>query len=381
MATLPTTLIGTSDPVNLCEGFALFPEAAPIRAGVATSNKSNTLINENPTILVWSLTATGGYEFFFGVCGPSYAIKFNLSGETSGDQNITLDVEDDEAQAGFFVGCTLTPTATLNVSEESITWVSDGWHSHFATSWSNAFSTNVEIEIDLLELLIDAILALTGGDNPPPDANGHKTFFQQVEQSVVPSAKGYGLFDSKEDTFAANGGEIDLRPQITLPINIVPLIEPLEAISKGLEALSGELSAGPSLGLAVPTTINLTQVNFDDTVYGNFTYDSTNDVLNGSTNGANPDDVETVTVTLQHTPGLDLTVGFYFDVGVLKIFSFSGSWDTGVLEDLGLTIAFGPYDNTLTNTAGSTTLGGSGRFSQTPGETIRVIFEPAGAPA
>src|SRR5438045_4159418 len=105
MANIPTTKLGTSDPINICEGFNLF--AGNNAPGLDLGFQSGkTLFAISPQILAWIFDASAGYNFFMGVCGPSWAILFDAAGETNGNQ-LQLNITNDETAAGFAMGLSL----------------------------------------------------------------------------------------------------------------------------------------------------------------------------------------------------------------------------------------------------------------------------------
>src|SRR5438105_593608 len=99
MATIKPTVIGTSDPIDLCKGFYLF-DGGSKRVQQLGYRTSRSLLETNPELLAWRFEMDAGFTFFAGVCGPGYAIRFEAEGETSGDE-IQLNVSNDEIAAGF----------------------------------------------------------------------------------------------------------------------------------------------------------------------------------------------------------------------------------------------------------------------------------------
>jgi len=71
MATIP---IGTSSPPNICEGLPLLPAVGQLRAGIASTATSNTILDISKTIVFSRLKVSAYYQFLFGLGGPGMAI-------------------------------------------------------------------------------------------------------------------------------------------------------------------------------------------------------------------------------------------------------------------------------------------------------------------
>src|SRR5262249_22503466 len=96
MATIKRTVLGTSDRIDLCRGFALFPLSVhDKRALQFGSHTSRTLLSLHPEVLAWRFNAHAGYSFSAGVCGPAFALRFEAEGETTGNQ-VRLKITNDE---------------------------------------------------------------------------------------------------------------------------------------------------------------------------------------------------------------------------------------------------------------------------------------------
>src|SRR5262249_28237310 len=156
MATIPTTTLGTSAPIDVCRGFYLFAgdNARALRLGFQSGQ---TLLAVSPQILLWRFNSGVGYNFFMGVCRPPWAGLFKAQGETSGNR-IQLAIRDDETAAGFLVGFSITLFVELGLEEYRIRWIADGWNSRFAGEWTRALNATLAIKLDLVDLLISYIL-------------------------------------------------------------------------------------------------------------------------------------------------------------------------------------------------------------------------------
>ncbi len=338
--------IGTSDPINLCQGFALFPDT-DVRTGIAQNDQTTTVLNTDPTILLWKFSAKAGYTLFMGVCGPAYALLFSVPklqwADADGRQQVQMQVSDDDLQAGFFVGFTIDLNLNFSIKES----VAVHWYTPWKRKWEKKFSFNFDLKFDLINLILTVILKILEEDGKTD------TFLQKVN-NITPNLLGtWGMFDEKKNQFAGNAGTLEVDPAFTVPINLVPYIPGLSEIDKGLQAILGYLRAGPSVGISIPTTVTLDKINIDGNAYpisnvgssGNVTAEGSDEIA------ATP---ETVGVELEHKPGFDIDFGVFAAVGVLKLFNLSASYSFPVLGLLGITVSAGPFSNMLSTSIDNT---------------------------
>ena len=342
-----TFKIGTSDPINLCDGFALFPGIGTARAGVAENNQSTTVLNTHPTILLWRFSAKAGYTLFMGVCGPAYALLFSVPelqwSDVAGQQQVRMRVSGDDLQAGFFIGLTIDLNLNFSIMES----VAIHWYTPWKRKWEGKFSFNFDLKFDLINLILTVILLILKEDGKTD------TLLQKVN-SIAPSLLGtWGMFDEKKNQFASNAGTLEVNPTFTVPINLVPYIPGLSEIDEGLQVILGYLRAGPSVGISIPTTVSLAKITIDGNAYPISSVDSSGNVTaEGSAKiAAAP---ETAGVELEHKPGFDIDFGVFAAVGVLKLFNLSASYSFPVLALLGITVAAGPFSNTLSTSIANT---------------------------
>lgn len=368
MATIANTDLGTSDPVDICKGFALFPSGAA-RAGIQVQGDTRTLFHTAPQIVVWKFNALATYGLFFGVCGPAYGVKFDAEGETDGD-SLTLTVANDVMGAGFIFGLNLTLGFQVSVTQWTLHWVWDGWHSHIRSSWENIANLNVGINFDLISLLLDVLTRVL-------ESEGKKDTFLQKSTTYLPNIIGsYGFYDQQDGQFAGNNGAFKAEPVIALPINLVPFIPPLAAIDEGLHALWGGVAAGPQLGLAFPTTVTMQSIGIDNQTYTNLTYEGDTVTGTGGTATANP---QNISVALQQKVGISFTVGYFAQVWILKLFQIACSHNWDVLKAFGIDPTVTTRVNSVSNSIGNTSIASDTFSSLDPASIVEVILEPEGA--
>jgi hypothetical protein len=359
LANIPQTVIGTSDPPNICDGFYLF--ANNKRAFPLGLQAGKTLISISPQILAWIFNASAGYKVFIGQCGPSYALRFDAQGQTAGNK-VTLNVSNDETQAGFFIGFTLELFVNFSITQWTLHWVHDGWHSHFRADWETVFSKTLDVKFDLINLLVSFIIAVL-------QEQGEKdTLLQKVDTVLPNTTSSWGMFDSRSNQFAANNGTLNVNPGFQIPINLVPLTEalppPLDLpflINEALEALWGGLQMGPQITVSVPVAVKLTKITVDNQTYGNLQFNGGQVTGTGGRATANP---KKLGVALSETPGFDIELGVFANVCILKLFNLSGSAELVDLTHLlGINVSTGPFTGQL-----STPIGGSPGAGSMAGE-------------
>jgi len=372
MSTIAKTRVGTSDDASICKGFALFPSVGTARAGVSLSDQTKNLLNKTPQILAWKFGVTFGYQFIFGVCGPAYGTAFDVAGtipeNSTGRAQFTFS--SDNVQAGFFFGASLRVFFSFNVQEYRFRWVWDGWDSHLEGYWASAFSASLDIKLDLIAIALDLIkLALKGKD----------ALLKKVDV-FSPALQGcFGMLDGTSGELS-NDGTTTVKPTLTFPLNIVPLIPGMRTVVEGLEKLWGALEGGPTLGIVIPTDVSITEVTVKDAFGVSRAYkpiDPKTPVKNGVMETQGPREnvlyPDNISVKLTHSPGFDISLGVYVKVSVCKLFELNASTSFELLDKLGIKVKAGPYDNTVSNTIGRRT---TGRAAILPTELSQAVENP-----
>ncbi|MBU0970855.1 MAG: hypothetical protein KKC20_09425 [Proteobacteria bacterium] len=371
MSEIKKTLIATSDPLSICNGFALFPKLGTFRAGYIGTDMVGTIFAvDNKNILLFRLSANAKYEVIFGLCGPAYATEMEVEGSTDNGK-IELTVEGDEIQAGILFGLTLSFAFNFTLDTFRSKWVWDGWHSHLSHSWSKLLNVHFNFEIDVIEFIYECIKVALEDEK-------EKTVFKKVPHISNQLIASWGMYDERKNNFVSNGGEMIVTPTLNIPIDIAPMLEPVIALNLALKAFLSNLSFGPLIGIQMPVTVKMNSVTLDDTQYsplafadGKVTGNTTD-----STTETKPKDPSTIKVELNHSAGFDLGLGLFLNLNLVKLFNvgFSHTWP--VLSRLGIEPNFGPYSNNLLNKIGQSTVD---TCSECGGENVAVfdvIFEP-----
>ena len=245
--------IGTSDPINLCEGLPLVPRLGMVRAGATGASRSEKLLDVGITILVTRINFSAYYSWGFGVCGPSIGFlsrDVDVLRENVGNRGqLTLTFNEGlEMQAGLFVGAYVGIGLTMSVQ----LYLPGPWWKVWSFAWRDAFALNVGYTIDLISLLVQLIQHILsrfsktsfGADNQ----NRLRDTLPDLKQTFA-MVDAVGSRDTVERDLTAT-------PQLTLPFNLVNYFPPLKALNDSLGKIGGEVSVGPSLLLQFPVKFN-----------------------------------------------------------------------------------------------------------------------------
>lgn len=377
MASINRTILGTSDPVDICRGFALF--ASNARALQLGFHTSRTLISTNPQILTFRFNIDAGYNFFAGICGPSYALRFAAQGQTTGNQ-IRLNITDDETAAGFVFGVQAELFLNIAVDSMNVKFVVDGWNTRFEEEWNNIFNARVSVSIDLIEILRDLINKFFGSKGQT-NSKVEKTSNQLPEK-----VKSYGMLDFRRGQFASNGGTLEVNPTFAIPINLVPMTKtlppPLNALylaDQGLQKLWGGLEMGPRFTIGIPVKVRITRISVMDANYDNLSFSGGTVTGTGGREIVNP---STMSVTLSEQPGFEITFDVFFNVSICKLFSLEASVPiANITALLGIKVQPGPFQHTMTSNVGggpraNVHVQDIGEDDVAAADAIEVVFEP-----
>jgi len=336
--TIQSTELATSTPLDLCKGFAIFPGLGTIRAGISSGSTASTFLSKSLTILVLRGSFSAGYQALVGVCGPSYAIGFEVEGSATED-DMSLTVSNQSMEAGFFAGFTFG--LPLNASLQY--WKPDHWYTPWKGHWHTSGSVSVTPRVDLIGALIYVLLKVLGDDSALSKVN-----------NIVPGLLGtWGFIGHSTGGFGDSGGTLTASPVLSVPVNILPYIPDVGEVDEGLSDIGVTLATGPNFGLKVPVVASLKSVTLDDDA----TYESPSweeetasfSFASGSSPASDPTQIK---VVVAHTPQLSFTVGWFGSVSFVKLFRLSASVNIDLLGLLGITINLGTYDNDLSNTVG-----------------------------
>lgn len=359
MVDIAKTELATSDPLDLCKGFALFPALGAVRAGISSGQHGGTILSKSANLLLLRGNFSFAYEVLLGVCGPSYAIKFDLEG-TGSAQQIDMKVSSDSMWAGFFVGFTIQ----FPMSGKVQYWKPGHWYSPWKGHWHDIGSFSIDPRIDLLGVILFAIIKILGSDSALAKIN-----------NFLPGLVGsWGFTGYNSTNFVAGDGTMTAEPVMNIPINILPLIPAVGEIDETLSEIGLKIASGPNIGIGIPVHTSITKVDLDGNAYEGLSWNSSGFTASGASDV--PSSPSKMTVQVTHTPNLTFLIGWFASASLFKLFRISATLNFDVLGILGLSIKLGTYNNDLTNTVGTLGVDSCNTCgAQAQASPVKVIFE------
>lgn len=368
MAQIATTLIETPNAPDLCGGFALFPKLGAFSSPASNITAGNIISINNQTIFLWNITANAGYKLVTGICGPSYAIKMDMEG-TAANNTVTLNVSNDELAAGVYFGVNLDFNLSLTLQQYELNWVWAGWHSHLVSSWNTVANEQLTLTIDPIGILIDFITKQLG------DVVSFDAIDPPIPTTQLTSS--WGMYDDQKGTFAANKGIMKVSPSFDISIDVSDMIEETMALNEALKVFLSSLSFGPTIGVAMPVTVEMNKISLDATDFTGLTF--ANGTVNGQTTGTAPATPTKLTVGLDHTPSFDLELGLFVNLNLVKLWNIGYSISWPILGLLGINTSLATGHNTLSSNIGSTAAKACSSCGTPNAGIFDVIFELPGA--
>jgi hypothetical protein len=321
MSTNPFNIpIGTSDPLNLCQGLPLF-DLGTARAGISATSRSYELIDVSATILATRLKVSSYASFYYGICGPAVAFLsrnidvFRTNSGGKGELTLTFN-EGLLIEAGMFAGCAAGAGVTLAFQ----VYKPDPWYKPWTFAWRDAFTVDIGVTVDLFALCYQLIFRT---------AKGSFTQDSQDRLKNVGPASTFLLVDSEG---SSNTVEPDLTatPALTLSINLANYSAKLKAMNDALSKIGGEVSVGPSFHLEFPVTFNFDHFTVFGGLegaasadYGHVRYVNGNQV---SATGNTPFNTDVkpsrVRTYVTYQTSFTVSLSFHFRVTLAKLFNF-----------------------------------------------------------
>ena len=153
-----TTHLATSDPLSICNGFALFPGIGTVRAGVSSKETFGTLRRYQ------QIRCSTGARSRSSItsCSSESAVRPTRSGwtlwSTRKNGQVVLTVSGDELQAGFFFGINFQIGVTINLQQYTPHAVWKHWHPSLQWKWDQVASANVSIKFDVIDVIRTVIV-------------------------------------------------------------------------------------------------------------------------------------------------------------------------------------------------------------------------------
>ncbi len=350
------TWIGTSDPLNICDGLALFPPFPDIGAGVHFTQDTHALIDKSVQILAFRGQATIDWGVFFGLCGPGIAISMHTEGDIIPKQKeLALFIKNDDTMGGYSFGTNASVGFSLMAKIYKLHW--KGWH--LKGSWDAVLNANLALSFDFLKVAFDIIAA----------ALGIETLIQQVEPVKSTLKSSLSMLGETEDAFAVNEGVITVHPKFMVPFNLWTIVVALAAagevtgvltapstvilaFDKLMNVTCSSIGCGPTLGVEVPVRVQIDKVKIDDTEFKRTHVDKLGTWHGYTESDDIPTDPKKMTVTLAHTAGFDFRMGVYAEVQILELFHAGVTIDTAIMALLGIQPQTGEFKQDLTSDIG-----------------------------
>ena len=321
MAQFSNVVIGTSNPVNICDGLPLLPIGAA-RAGVVAGGNSAPLLSKGVDLALFRMNASAGWGVYLGICGPAVAFLLNtdvttLSTSAPPGGQVQAKVLSDALEAGWEVGFNLSADFAITAD----TWHPGPWYSPWKGTWVNSWNQSVNFTFDLINLvvlLIEKVFIGTG-----------KSLLDQVDNFSNNSLTStWKMVDEQQNQLIAGKGTLSANPSLTLQFNLVPLtanvpvLDLLYAMDQALEATGGYVSFGPSITFEMPVRLTLNDFAIDGATYGGLTYDASTATVTGQGSAPISATAREIAADVSYAAGFSVAVGCYLQVAAFKVFSY-----------------------------------------------------------
>lgn len=377
MAEIAKTDIGTTRPVQLCDGKPMIPSMGKVSAGL---DGQKTMFKSNWTLLGFQFILDFNFKYFFGLCGPAWGACMYVEGNTSG-KNVSLAVSGDEVGAGVINGTMIGLGFAGSIKYYSC-WVSKWhwWGPEFACGWNTSNDVNVNIPLDPIKLAIKGYELITG-KKPPVQESSEPL---PITSNAFSNVQAHGVNDFKSGKFAENGGMLKANPHFAIPINIWNIAVNMDesaaafsgsavALNEAMKAMSIKLEFGPSFGLAFPVTVQMSEIYLNGVKYDNLSF--SNGIISGTTTGTPPSSITDINVKVSQTTGLDFYFGIFGTISWKEVIKIGGEIGFNMLKTMfGINPETGPFSYDFPNTTGASLAKACGTCGTNTG-LYEVVFE------
>jgi hypothetical protein len=334
MGTNPFTIpIGTSDPVDICQGLPLYPGLGTARVGASGAVRSQKLFDVSASILIARIKIGSYASWGVGVCGPAIGFlspNVDVLRENVGNEGrLTLTFNEGLVmEAGLFVGMSIG--FGLNASLQ--VYGPKTWFKPWTLAWQDAFSIDFGFSVDFVSLLFELIqflLSKNSNSSIAPDSRN------RLRDALPDLKRTYAMVDGAGDSSTIEP-DLSATPKLVLPFNLANYFAPFKAINDGLSKICGEISFGPSLHLQFPVTFNFSEFTMvgglaggaGSAEYGKVIYSGNQIRATGGTR-FNPDAKPTRLIShVTYETGFALGISAHFKVSVAKFFSLEANLRT-----------------------------------------------------
>jgi hypothetical protein len=329
------TIIGTptsTGNLSLCSGNPLWPPFPVIPLGFQYKSSGLTLVRDFNLIFA-RVSLGGALGATFGMCGPSYAIKFDAEGHMSpydGNRHeLTLEIEHDETMAGAWLGLGVNASVFLEAKIWTLHWA--GWWPYGA--WDTKLEVKLDVGIDVFKAAIDIILYICKIKN-------------MVGKAVVEGAKDTPLawVGESSDQYKAGNGVIRTDIDVSVPINCwsilvlaahggsaIPWVNVAAGVIIGihhvLEATLSSIGFGPTVGIRVPVTLEIKDVTVDNVKFErtNTTGGKWVGIQTGYPPLPIPDPPKNISFNMAHRTEMHVTIGLYVELQIIEFIHLGSS--------------------------------------------------------
>jgi len=334
MGTNPFTVsIGTSDPVDICQGLPLYPGLGTARVGATGAVRPQKLFDISASILIARIKIAAYTSWGVGICGPALGFlspNVDVLRENVGNEGkLTLTFNEGlEMEAGLFVGMFIGfgLNTTLQIYGPKT------WFKPWTLAWHDAFSIDFAFSIDIIALLFELIQFLLSKD---PHAEVKLDAKGRLREALPDLKKTFMILDGAGDGSTIEP-DLSATPKLVLPFNIANYFPPFEAINRGLKKIAGEISFGPSIHLQFPVTFNFSGFTMvgglegeaSSAEYGNVEYSGNQITATGKTRFAPGTKPKRLISHVSYETGFALGISTHFKVAVAKFFSLEANLRT-----------------------------------------------------
>ena len=355
MGQFDRTQVGTTDPLDICNGVAIFPSLGSFDAGINASSRSKDLVKKNTQILLYKFDIYFFYDLEIGLCGPAWATNMYVEGTADAD-HLQMTITDDDTAAGFFLGMLITLGLQVTITELVTHVTAHHWHPKVYQTWDTDLRINLTVKFDPIALLYTLITqSMNGGVSSAGSVSGLTSV---------------SMYKQVSDNFSTGNVPFSFEPLLNFPINILPYVPAAGDILDACSDIGASLKSGPQISFGIPISMSIDKVMVENYQYDQLTFEN-GEVT--STSASEQDSDGKVSLEFKWTPSIDFRVGWFISFSLWSLFNVGANYTVSIIELLGIDTGSGPYSHALGTTVGET-LNTAANESDRPTRLARVIF-------
>jgi hypothetical protein len=317
MPTLSNTTLETSPSLDICQGFAIIPALGTARASVQGSNVQRQLIDINYTSFFLDVKVDVRWSYFFGICGPAWAMNTEVSGAFDEPAvPVRLDWAGkygDGSQDGFAGG--------IQVGLEfALTWAYD-INPPIIPRWKD----NGEFRINVLKTFLDFLISRASTSNSSARGSGNP---RQANFGTLD----FDLFQTRNGAWKT-AGAIDLNPSIEGTLNVIDLIPFTRAVNDIFKLVGGTIIAGPVVQVGFPIKVVPSEVVIGTQAYNNLRWSGSNTIGDRNAAGDRPTNPSNaLNLNIKQTSRVEARVGIELAISHEKFGYFGNKWTWSIID-------------------------------------------------